>query len=301
LLATPEYLYRPSQLLLRLRRLFTGVVAGTERVPELDRVRMPWGQTIEVRPREVIGAAIWWYGLFDLIVTEAICRLLDEGETALDIGANLGQMTSLMRAQAGASGKVVSFEPHPTLFNELSVIARETPVGRPLAPAEAHQAALSDREGEAYLDLGNQWEGNRGLAKVVGDAGNNSRLKIQLTTLDRVLPPETRIGVCKIDVEGHELAVFQGAARIFQERRMRDIIFEDFKPYPSPVHQFLSGQGFTLLSLHSKLWRPYLQPVREVPVQFSTRDGVNYLATLDPERATRRFQSSGWRVLRGTW
>jgi FkbM family methyltransferase len=298
-LTMPEYFFRPSQLLLRIRRLLSGVVAGSDRMPESDRVRLPWGHTITVRPREVIGAAIWWYGIFDLIVTEAIWRLLDEGETALDIGANLGQMTSLMRYRAGPAGKVIAFEPHPTLFAELSVIAQETPPGLRLAPAETHQSALSDHEGEAFLDLGNQWEGNRGLAKVVGDtsAGTGSKLKIQLTTLDRILSPETKVGVCKIDVEGHEAAVFKGAARVLAQRGIRDIIFEDFQPYPGAVHQLLMDHGFTLFSLHSRLWRPVLQPASG-PAQFSTHDGVNYLGTLDPERARQRFKSSGWFVLR---
>src|SRR5262245_4091239 len=102
-ISRPEYLFRPGQLWLGLRRL----VGGTP--PQVDHVRLPWGQTIKVQPREVIGAAIWWYGLFDLIVAEAIFRLLDPGETALDIGANLGQMTSLMRCRAGREGKVHSF------------------------------------------------------------------------------------------------------------------------------------------------------------------------------------------------
>lgn len=292
----PEYFFRPSQLWLRMRRLLSGVVAGSE--PESDRVTLPWGQTITVRPREVIGAAIWWYGIFDLIVTETIWRLLDEGETALDIGANLGQMTSLMRYRAGSGGKVFAFEPHPTLFAELSAIAEETPPGARLAQTEIHQSALSDHEGEAFLDLGNQWEGNRGLAKVVGEAAGSS-LKIQLATLDRILPPDTKVGVCKIDVEGHESAVFKGAARVLDQRRIRDIIFEDFQPYPSPVHQLLLDHGFTLFSLHSRLWRPVLRPASR-SAEFSTRDGVNYLGTLNPERAGQRFKSSGWFVLRAS-
>ena len=294
---TPEYFFRPSQLLLRLRRLFSGVAADPNRLPESDQVRLPWGHTITVRPREVIGAAIWWYGIFDLIVTEAICRLLDEGETGLDIGANLGQMTSLMRFRAGSGGKVISFEPHPVLFAELAVIAQETLAGARLAPAEIHQAALSDHEGEAFLDLGNQWEGNRGLAKVVPEARGSSRLKVQLATLDQVISTGTKVGVCKIDVEGHELAVFRGASRILNQRLIRDMIFEDFQPYPSPVHQLLLENGFTLFSLHSRLWRPILLPAGQT-TEFSVRDGVNYLGTLEPERAIQRFKRSGWRVLR---
>ena len=113
-LTTPEYLFRPRQILHRFRRVYRGRSLG-----EFETVTLPWGRTIRVRPHEVIGSNIWCYGVFDLVVTEAIWRLLDESEMALDIGANIGQMTNLMRHRSGRAGKVHSFEPHPELFSEL--------------------------------------------------------------------------------------------------------------------------------------------------------------------------------------
>lgn len=42
------------------------------------------------------GLDFWNVGVYDRIVPEAILRLLDRGETAIDIGANVGQDTSMM-------------------------------------------------------------------------------------------------------------------------------------------------------------------------------------------------------------
>ena len=288
----PEYFFRPSQILTRLRRSFSGI-------PPSDQVTLPWGDVITVRPREVIGAGIWYYGIFDLPVTEAICRLLDRGETALDIGANIGQMTSLLRVMAGSQGRVFSFEPHPELFSELSALVAQRQV-REVAPVERHQVALGDVEGEAHLEVPGYWANNRGIAKLSASATNGSNsIQVKVTTLDRVLPPNTQVGVCKIDVEGHELNVFKGAARLFHERRIRDIIYEDFQPYPSPVHSFLKAAGFTLFHLGARLLSPCLTAVdARQPPQRGEEGGANYLATLEPDRAIARFKRGGWKVFR---
>src|SRR5262245_13000344 len=129
----PEFFFRPSQAFLRLRRAFGGPP------PAQAQVRLPWGETIEVQTGETIGGAIWHYGIFDLVVTESIWRLLDPGETALDIGANIGQMTSLMRLRAGSQGKVIAFEPHPQLFAELKTFVERSARQPAAAHAELHQ------------------------------------------------------------------------------------------------------------------------------------------------------------------
>ena len=292
-LTMPEYFFRPSQILTRLRRSFSGV-------PSSDQVTLPWGDVITVRPREVIGAGIWYYGIFDLPVTEAICRLLDRGETALDIGANIGQMTSLLRVTAGATGRVLSFEPHPELFSEMSSLVAQNHVND-VAPVERHQVALGEAEGEAHLEVPGYWAHNRGIAKLSSSASNGSpSIQVKVTTLDRVLAPATQVGVCKIDVEGHELSVFKGAARTFAERRIRDIVYEDFQPYPSPVHSHLKAAGFTLFHLGARLLGPFLTEVdgKRGQPQPGEEGGANYLATLCPERARDRFKPAGWKVFR---
>ena len=48
-------------------------------------------------------------GIYDLIVTEILWRLINKGEIAVDVGANIGYMTSLMAAKVASSGKVYSY------------------------------------------------------------------------------------------------------------------------------------------------------------------------------------------------
>ncbi|KAF0176854.1 MAG: hypothetical protein FD161_2798 [Limisphaerales bacterium] len=284
----PEYAFRPRQILTRLRRALSPV-------PESAEVTLPWGDTVRVCPRETIGAEIWYCGVFDLPVAETLWRLLDAGETALDVGANLGQMTSLLRCKAGPAGRVLAFEPHPQLFGALEFL-RDAPANqRPGAPLELFQAGLSDAARAAWLDPGGDWQANRGLGRVTAADTGGRAVSIQLLTLDELLPPGSLVGVAKVDVEGHELDVLRGASRLLGERAVRDLIYEDLAVQPSPVSALLRAQGYSLFTLQARRRGPGLR-ASDAPDEPADLQH-NFLATLDPARAQARLAAPGWQVL----
>jgi FkbM family methyltransferase len=285
----PEYFFQPR---LALRKLFRRRQPGGS-----ETVRLPWGAMLNVRPHETIGAGIFHYGIFDLAVCEVLHRLLDPGETAADIGANIGQMTSLLRHRAGRSGRVIAFEPHPEIFAELA--ANCAPLsGGEIGPVELHQIALSDAPGEAFLDVGPTWETNRGMSRLVGKhAESATQIRVPVSTLDALIG-DASIGVAKMDVEGHEPAVLEGAAGMLSRRNIRDLVFEDFGTPPTPTMQRLIAAGFTIYRLR-RTWSRVRLLSPENPGPESPDDlARDYLATLDPKRAAIRFSSGGWQVLR---
>jgi len=97
----PEYIYRPKQLYLRVLR-------GFRQKPSFEDLHLPWGSSIYVKPGHHIGRAIWHLGLYDLTVSEALWRLVDAGELAVDIGANIGYMTGVMSVKVGSTGRVLA-------------------------------------------------------------------------------------------------------------------------------------------------------------------------------------------------
>jgi len=289
----PEYVYRPRQVLLKLGR----TLRPTRET--FEDVTLPWGATIRICPNEHIGSRIWHRGVFDLVTLEAIARLVDRGDTALDIGANIGQMATLLSRCAGSTGKVTVFDPHPEVFKVLSEnVARlkQDPNNAEVVP---HNIALSDHEGEALLDMGSGWKSNHGLARLAESnaSANSNLLPVHISTLDRILGPNAKIGFCKLDVEGHEIKVLQGAAQALREHRIRDIIFEDLGPYPSAVQRHLADLGYSLFALDGRLNRPLLSPNWQNPKFDGDLEGADFLATLDPARASKRFEPSGWSVL----
>src|SRR5580704_36595 len=90
----PEYLYQPHQFVRRLTR-------AIRPQPEEVEVLLPWGLRMRVKPCEDHGRSLYHFGLYDLVLSEAIWRLLDRCERAIDIGANIGYVTGLMAARLG--------------------------------------------------------------------------------------------------------------------------------------------------------------------------------------------------------
>jgi len=287
----PEYLFRPKQIIHRLRRLYYTPKAQGEIVV------LPWGDSVKVFPHEVIGAGIWCYGVFDLVVAESVLRLLDSGETGLDIGANIGQLSTLMARRVGLKGRVLSFEPHPDIYQEL--IANCNPAINITKNLQASNTALGHNKGEGTLIIPNEFEGNRGTSRIGKQENKNEKtLAIKIETLDEICQPFAFIGVCKIDVEGHESEVFKGASKTLQQRKIRDIIYEDVGLANTELQQILAAAGYAIFSLHTDVLKPRLSPFLSKQPFKINQEGQNFLATLDPDRAVQRFQGFGWRALK---
>lgn len=292
----PEYFHRPGQLFRRLRHAL-GTPAATE------MVRLPWGLPLCIHPDETIGRAIATTGLYDLPVSETLWRLTDPGDTAVDAGANLGHMTSILALRAGAAGQVWSFEPHPEIFVELQANAESWPAASGLGKIHLKQLALSNRSGTGWLTTETHFAQNRGTAALVSPSDRDApavessrKFSVPLSTLDELLGENQTIGVFKIDVEGHELGVLQGARRLIETGRIRDIVFEDHAAFPTATTEFLSSRNYSLFRIEKKFSGPMLAS----PAQTSAAPGwvpPSYLATANSARAQERMRPRGWHCL----
>jgi FkbM family methyltransferase len=237
-LSKPEYIFRPSQIYRR--------IAFERSVDKItpQMINLPWGLVIEINPSETIGSCIARQGLYELAVSEALWRLCKQGEIAVDVGANIGHMTGLMSVKLGSSGTVICFEPHPDIFSRLeSNIARWRLDSRVSDIVEINKA-LSHTEGTAILHAPADFTNNQGTASLEKLTDENDRTyEVKVTFLDTVFA-NNKIGVLKIDVEGHELSVLQGASELFRNKSIRDIIFEEHRTPPTPVTKFLQDTGF---------------------------------------------------------
>jgi len=248
---------------------------------------------LRVHTNENIGFDVFLYGIFDKIVPEAIARLIEEGDYAIEVGANIGQNCSLMAARVGPGGRVLAFEPHPEIFRELQEnVALWSKLK--MAPLQLENVALGRAEGEAWLANGTEFHRNRGSASLCGEKqGGEGSFKVPVRRLDDYMKQIPKVGVCKIDVEGYELAVLEGAAETLTRGAIRDIIFEDVNPQPSAVARLLSSHGFHLFQLREQWLKPGLVALEQAPT--SPRGfSYNYLATREPTRAVRRFRTPGW-------
>jgi len=286
----PEYFFNPAQALRRFGRI------GKPR-PQIAMAQLPWGAKIRVHPGENVGCEIYNYGIFDKIVPECIARLLDAGETGMEIGANIGQNCLLMAAVTGSTGRVLAFEPHPEIFAELEFNCANS-LEKNWAKIQLEQVALSDISGERILFTPEKFGTNRGSASLREAKNCQTATKVNVRQLDDYVSQFSRVHVCKIDVEGCELKVLQGGQKALSNKVVRDIIFEDFSPQPSSVTLFLQAFGFTVFELHQAWVQPHLRPIPFSGFYGTKSFSYNFLATLEPARAIERFRFTGWHCFR---
>lgn len=189
------------------------------------------------------SVASCWLGIYERDKLEEMRSSIPQGGVVYDIGAQAGYHALLASRLVGRSGMVYAFEPlprnHRMLIKHLSLneIFNVQPV----------QAAISDRDGELRFDPGPGF-----MAGHLSDAGALSvkcfSVDHFVTREDRVRPPD----VMKIDVEGAELKVLQGARETLTRYRPTLMIdTHDFLGgHHAGVHEacttFLSALGYEL-------------------------------------------------------
>jgi len=293
ILRKPELWYQPRYYLERMLRR-----SDTE-----SRLRdhvLPWGLTLRIDLDDTIGRQVDAFGVFELPVCEAIRRLVDKGESTMDIGANIGHMTGLLAHCVGPKGSVDAFEPNPKVLGLLRShcdLWRRTPS---LGSIHIHALALSRSTGTVQFYDSAEDPHNCGLGSLVEGPGKVRTAEIPTARWDEVMDPHRPIGLAKLDVEGAELLVLEGASEVLKAKSVRDLLFEEYDPYPSNAARFLEGFGYTILALGTQLRGPSLTPAGSGLARLRPWDSPNFLATTDPERALKRLQPRGWRVLSRT-
>lgn len=205
------------------------------------------------------------------LLHELLDELLEPDSDCVDVGANRGLVLTEMLARA-PHGRHVAFEPLPELAGELRAA---------FPRVEVHQAALSDRPGTREFvrvvdDLG--WSGFR--ERPVPDAGVTERIEVKVERLDDALPAGARPALVKIDVEGAELEVLEGARRTLEAHRPV-VVFEHgagsadyYGTEPEHVFELLAGLGYEIRGLDGE--GPY--DAARFGAIFRTGERVNFAA-----------------------
>lgn len=146
---------------------------------------------------------------------------LAPGACAVDVGAHKGAYTHWMARAVGPGGRVFAFEPQPALAHRL----RQALAAAGKGQVAVENLAISDRPGKLRLRI--PAGGTTCGATLEPREGPAVEFEVQVTSLDRYFEdhPGLRVGFLKVDVEGHELAVFRGAERILRTDRP-ELLFE---------------------------------------------------------------------------
>lgn len=170
---------------------------------------------------DYVGRALYFFGDLDPKITWICRRVVRPGDTVLDIGANVGLITNLCARLTGPTGVVHAFEPQPDLTR---LIARSLRLNR-LSNVEIHECALGEDDFESVLQVPDD---NRGSASIVRDQPAARRVPVRVHHASDYLA-RLHLGplrLVKLDVEGYEAQVLEGAAEFFRSNRPDFILLE---------------------------------------------------------------------------
>jgi FkbM family methyltransferase len=142
---------------------------------------------------------------------EAALAVLAPGAVAVDIGASLGEWAMPLARAVGPAGQLVAFEPQPLAARSLAASFRINN----LTQASVVEAAVSDAAGRRELAVRTVTSSavDTGRARIGAAGAGETVSAVRSVTLDGFAREAGfgRLDLVKIDVEGHERAVLDGA------------------------------------------------------------------------------------------
>jgi FkbM family methyltransferase len=178
---------------------------------------LPAGETVRVLPAyRFIGWNPAEYHAFRAV--------LQAGDTALDVGANVGAYSLLFAQWVSPGGRVLAFEPAPETF---AALGRHLALNGVESVVDARRVALSDGAGTAAFAADGVSGANR--LRAAGEGGGG--VAVATVSLDELCETERLAPrLVKVDVEGAELAVLRGARETIRRQGDRMALFVELHP-----------------------------------------------------------------------
>jgi FkbM family methyltransferase len=232
--------------------------------------RLVNGMPIEVDPRDVVGSYILCCGVWEEETADFLLSWLRPGMTFVDAGAHVGQYSLLASGRVGPAGRVIAFEPHPVLRPVLRRNIRRAGCTN----VTVSSLALGRTSGRADLVL--HPSANFGASSLRPDdaVAHLRRAPVKVAALDNYLDRAgvAQVDLLKMDVEGAELDVIEGASHTLAANPGIVLVVEFLRDNPLPfgrtvedLEARLRELGFLLLTLTPDGLRRY-EPVGEDPV-----------------------------------
>lgn len=212
---------------------------------------------------------------YDRLTQQVIAHVCRPDSNCIDVGCHKGEILDLF-LQASPNGQHIGFEPIPMMFQNLQTKY----AGR--RNCQFYDIALSNQKGSSSFNYVVSNPSYSGLLKRRYDRAHEEDTLITVRTekLDEVLPPDFRVDFMKIDVEGGELMVLEGAVETL--RRWKPVLIfehglgasEMYGSTPEKVFDLLESCGLQV-SLLDRFMKG-AQPFTKAEFARQYYDRVNY-------------------------
>lgn len=182
---------------------------------------------------------------------DSLNKFVRPGDLVIDVGANIGVFTLCFARWVGPQGEVIAIEPEDLNFSTMqSEVARSGFNDR----VTAVNAVCVEEPGERRLARNDVHPGDHKLA-LEGDGA-----PVQAVSIDQLLEtrPNKRVSLIKIDVQGAEVMVLQGALATLQKHspalfvEIHEEGLAHFGTSSAELIQLLKGFGYTLNRLETQ-------------------------------------------------
>jgi FkbM family methyltransferase len=207
-------------------------------------------------------------------------KYLQPQDVVVDVGANIGAW-SLIAATKANKGKIYAFEPTKVVetLQQNSVLNNFTNI-------EIFTEVVSDKNGFEYFSEPSELEISHISTKKKGSK------KLKAVTLDTVFSSRKRnhvIDILKVDVEGAELKIFNGAKKLFNTQRLQLVLFEFGKKSAQygytfeDIYAFFEKYKFDLYAFTNN-------KLRRIPSSFAITTTENVVAVRRNSNAYKRIK-----------
>ena len=171
-----------------------------------------------------LSIAITQNQIYDKQTLQIMKRVCKPNSNCVDVGCHKGEILQSI-LKAAPNGTHYAFEPLPDFYEGL--------IQKFPSNCKIYNVGLSNEPGEATFNYVISNPAYSGFVKRKYDRPNekDTTITVQTELLDNIIPAGEKIDFMKVDVEGAEMQVFEGAVRVLSESR--------------PVLVFESGIGGT--------------------------------------------------------
>ena len=224
----------PRDLFSRVFLGFPRALSGIRRAPILGSLvhrlsyqLVPSGHYCWMQVRAGLAEGLWlelnprtgreyYEGKVEPAVQEVLRHGLRPGMVCYDIGANIGFFTLIAARLVGNEGRVVAFEPEPEIVPRLKLHIERNGFSN----VRVVEAGVWSATGSATLNRADpSISPDRGTGSLSQCPGTAHFTSVPCIALDDFVPGAPPPHLIKCDVEGAEVEVLKGAARLLAEHR----------------------------------------------------------------------------------
>ena len=223
------------------------------------------GIVFDIDPMEWNQSDLVRDGGIEPLTCQLMGRILQLGDTYVDVGAHFGFHTLVARRSIGAQGRVIAIEPQPYNCHKLLVNWR----ANNFENLVLYVAAVGDYDGTVALHLQSPTDTSR--LSLCLDAPNDQpqTFYVPMNRLDKILESSKldTVRLLKVDIEGFELEALRGMGRYIDsvENIILEVLDTDavLTEKSRLLLEELGGLGFTLSTVTEKPWSEGLDPLPE--------------------------------------